>query len=143
MRNLFARLREAVLRRFRREELVLDDAVFGKISTYRGDGVWGSCGRDRPHWVCIYADDDGPTDAQRVFYLQLLERLSEVERQAKAYIESAGTATDELGIYHIEICSDADCAQDSFVIEYCDDEAEEVHRVQFRHGKPVFYGIDD
>ena len=136
--------------RFRLEEKrhppkKLDDPVFGRIE-FR-DGSWASVPAEAPdHRIGVDAPETGPTQSQRDFYRALSADLSSRMAECKAFIaaqEDAPSNLSDMTVYFVEIGSDEELDRGQFVIELSDEEANEIHRVGFKNGKPETYGVDD
>jgi hypothetical protein len=123
----------------------LDDPVFGSIE-FR-DGLWSSVPtRDLHHMIGIVASETGPTRHQREFYIALRNDLAVREAECKAFIaRQTGRPSNlsEMSVYAVEIGTETDLIAGQFVIELSDREANEIHRVEFKHGRPESYGVDD
>ena len=127
----------------------VDDPVFGKIEFTSKYGVDMWCHtptEPEGHMILVDAPLSGPTDAQRRFYSQLLALLAERETECKAFIsaqKSSPATLEQMEVYLVEIGPDNAIACGEFVIELADKAAIEIHRVEFRDGKPEVYRVDD
>lgn len=135
---------------FRRQRKIsLDDPVFGHIEFESHHGVESWChipSDPGGHMVIISAPMEGPTQAQRDFYFALREDLISRLLECKAFIKQhEGTPANlsEMNVYAVVIGAEDELRNGEFVIELSDEDASDIHRVEFKSGKPEYYGVDD
>ena len=135
---------------FRKKQLVeLDDPVFGHLAFEPMHGIDMWCHLPSgvgDHMVLVVAPLTGPTQAQRDFYTSLRDELPSRESECKMIIaaqESPPPNLADMTIYSVEIGPEEELDAQQFVIELSDSDANEIHRVEFRNGRPETYGIDD
>jgi hypothetical protein len=127
----------------------LDDSVFGQIEFTSTHGVDMWChvpSESSGHMILIDAPLAGPTAAQRTFYSRLCAGLADRAAECKAFIalqRSPPKNISGMTVYSVEIGPDNEIASGKFVIELSDADAIEIHRVEFKGGKPETYGVDD
>ena len=125
------------------------DPVFGRIefSSDHGIDMWchiptGKIG----HMIIVDAPLNGPSQVQRDFYSALQSHLKQHIEECKTYISAQNNPPHNLAamtIYSVEVGSDDEIDSGKFVVELCDSEANEIYRVEFNHGRPEKYGVDD
>jgi len=119
--------------------LVIDDPVFGKISFDEPFWVFTPGPGPSAFTILIEAPCSGPTDVQRQFFQQVVANLADFSRRCLAFIElSADPPVDmrSLSVYSVTVGSDDDCRCTTFVLEFSDEAADNVHRVQIEEGQP-------
>jgi hypothetical protein len=124
----------------------LHDPVLGPLTF--SDGIWAFIPKmpDEKVMVTVVALETGPTDQQRNLFKSVRSNLSEFEDRARNFLRSrVDQCVDvaRLSIYSIEIGDEAETAHQQFVLELSDDDAVVVHRVVFRGGEAIDYGLDD
>ncbi|MFN0051486.1 MAG: hypothetical protein ACKV0T_04800 [Planctomycetales bacterium] len=126
-------------------EIEVHDPVFGVLSF--AHGIWTHVPREpnAGFMVTVDAPESGPTDRQRDFFQSIRANLPDFEHRANDFIRRC---VDEslplLSVYSVEIGTDDETGRQEFVLELSDDDAHEIHRVQFRAGEPVDYdGFED
>jgi hypothetical protein len=131
-----------------RKKLVtrMEDPVFGLI-TYEG-GLWDIIPQEGGgnFMISIDAPPSGPSDLQRDFFQKVRSNLKKFQEQSFAFIvPRVGESVDirRLHVYAVEVGTEADCSRGKFVLEFADEDANEIHRVIFDAGLPVDYGCDD
>ena len=132
----------------RKPKTTLDDPVFGMIefNSYHGIGMWSHIPADSEcYMILVEAPKNGPSQLQRDFYSGLRDNLNAIESECKAFIATQGPPPNLLSmtIYSVEIGSEEEIERKQFVIELSDRKANEIYRVEFRNGKPAYYGVDD
>lgn len=124
----------------------IQDPVFGRLTYERGGWVCVPHGADDGFMVSVEAPECGPSQVQRDIFSGVRTGLAELEQQARKYVASLVDATIDvstLTVYSVEIGDDEESGRGWFVLELADDEAEVVHRVEFRGDEPVGYAADD
>jgi hypothetical protein len=123
----------------------LDDPVFGRTS-FEG-GIWEAVPADWDNGFVIWidADEQGPSDIQRDFFRQLRPLLADLHRRATDFVKATEQTAilENLKIYSVGIGGDGECRSGAFEMEFCDDEASTIHRVEFSNYIPIRYGEDD
>lgn len=129
----------------RKPKKTRDDPVFGRIEFE--DGIWSSVPAEPLDFLmAIDAPETGPTESQRAFYLALRRELPCRVAECKAFISTHADAPSNLSgmtVYSVEIGSDEALERGQFVMELSDDQANEIHRVEFKNRKPKTYAVDD
>ena len=139
-----------IMRLFQKKPKVeKDDPVFGRIvfEPIHGVDIWCHLpADDQDHMVNILAPSTGSSQAQRDFYASLRNDLASRESECKAFIrtsEEPSADPSDLTLYSVEVGTEDDIAEGQFVIELSDQDAIEIHRVEFRNSRPENYGVDD
>ena len=126
-----------------------DDPAFGRIEYCPRYGIDMWChipSVPGDHMIIVDAPLNGPTQSQREFYSALHTCLALREAECKAFIAKQGDPPDNLSsmtIYSVEVGSEAEITSGQFVIELSDRDASQIHRVEFKNGRPAVYGVDD
>ena len=127
----------------------LDDTVFGSITFQPSHGIDMWChmpSSDLDHMVVIVAPLTGPTNGQRMFYASLRTTLPKRLIECKAFIKgqnAALTDLDNMRLYSVEVGTEQESDAGEFVIELSDDNADQIHRVEFAQYRPSSYSVDD
>ena len=123
-----------------------EDQTFGHLE-YEG-GMWinpKGLNGEGP-MIVIYALIEGPSQQQRDFYLQLQPRLDGLCDAARAFLKISGMLDfnpANLSLYSIEIPENEVIANDAFLLEFTDEEANTVFGVGFEKGIPKTSHADD
>ena len=129
--------------------LIREDAVFGQIEfeSMQDFGMWCHIPTSETgHMITIVAPASGPTQTQRDFYTQLQKNLAAHATEAKTFISSQPNAPanfSKLTIYCVAVGEDVELSSGQFAIELSDENADEIHVVEFHNGKPAYYSVDD
>jgi hypothetical protein len=123
----------------------LDDPVFGTIEFQHG--LWTSVPtKALDYLVGVDAPETGPTQAQRDFYTALNQNLPARVAECKAFIgghDAPPPGLTDMTVYAVDIGPDEEIGRGQFAIELSDAQANEIHRVCFKNGKPAAYEVDD
>jgi len=135
---------------FRKKQLVeLDDPVFGYLAFEPKHGIDMWCHVPigvGDHMVLVVAPSTGPVQEQRDFYTSLRNQMRSLESECKSFIATQPSPPlnlPDLTVYSVEIGPGEEVAANQFVIELSDRDADQIHRVEFRKGKPTAYAMDD
>lgn len=129
--------------------LTLEDAVFGQIEfeSMQDFGMWCHIPtNDTGHMITIVAPASGPTQLQRNFYTKLQPDLAALETEAKTFVSNQPNAPANLSrmtLYSVAVGEDVELSSGQFAIELSDENADEIHVVEFHNGKPAYYSVDD
>ncbi|MCC5848811.1 MAG: hypothetical protein JJU29_12035 [Verrucomicrobia bacterium] len=132
---------------FKRKKIhTLKDPVFGPLTFENKVWVFLPNSEFREFMITVDAPQEGPSHEQRDFFQRISLHLPEYETKAREYIKSRAEPhpeVDALSIYSVEIENVALTSREEFVLELADAEATEIHRVSFRRGECIDYGVDD
>ena len=96
--------------------------------------------------ITIVAPASGPTQLQRNFYTKLQPDLAALETEAKTFVSNQPNAPANLSrmtLYSVAVGEDVELSSGQFAIELSDENADEIHVVEFHNGKPAYYSVDD
>jgi hypothetical protein len=135
---------------FRRKRVAqITDPVFGALEFDPAHGIdmWCHLPSDESdHMVLVVAPSTGPAQGQRQFYASLRNRMRSLESECKSFIATQPSPPPNLSditVYSVEIGPEEELSARQFVIELSDEDADQVHRVEFRNGRPDTYAMDD
>lgn len=122
------------------------DPCFGQIEY--ANGFWASSpGVNKAALLLlIEADQDGPTEAQKVFYLRIHPHLAQITQSAIEFIEKEAPqhSARRFVLTTLEIPNDKELEEGSWALEFVSDpDAGVIHRVGFEDQKPNYYGEEE
>lgn len=134
--------------------LRIEDPVFGRMEYERG--TWSTI----PDWdrggfaVGVEAPESGPSELQRSFFTGLTAEIGAIKESAlrfleKSYIDEEGVPEKDrpdfsaLFIYALIIHEDGETKRGDFTLELTDEDAHEVHGVEFKARVPSTLYMDD
>ena len=96
--------------------------------------------------ITIYAPKSGPTELQKDFYKRIETNLRILEDRAKEFLLNhnvRGGDVSAFKIYSIEIGDEEEIRKNMYVIEFSDEDANEIYRIQFKKDLPASLAVDD
>lgn len=130
----------------KKKQIVLSDPVFGEISFNKDMWTYIPPPNVDEPMIIIEAPEEGPSEEQRKYYINLKQRTSSIVSEAINFIKKEHISNldlNKLGLYSIIIGSLTEIEKNMFVIELSDDKAEDIHRVEFENNQPIRYVVDD
>ncbi len=129
----------------KKQAVEMDDHVFGHMTFDRGIWTHIPVTSAGDYMITVDGVDSGPTAEQRDLFEYIRSRLDDFVRQAQEYMWTRDKYTDTSGltVYSVAIGSSEEALHQEFILELSDKDAEVIHHVSFRAGKPIDYGVDD
>jgi hypothetical protein len=130
----------------RKEVLRRQDPCFGLIEYANGFWSRSPYVSKAAILLLIEADQDGPTEAQKIFYLRVQPQLAQMTRSAIDFIrrEAPQHVSRQFVFTTLEIPNEEELAEGSWALEFVSDpDAQVIHRVGFEDRKPTYYGEEE
>lgn len=130
-----------------RDEIVRrQDPCFGQIEYL--NGFWSRSPKVNKATLLLFieADQNGPTEAQKIFYLRVQPQLTRIAQSAIDFIrnEAPQHIARQFVFTTLEIPNDEELAEGSWVLEFVSDpDAGVIHRVGFEDQRPTYYGEEE
>jgi hypothetical protein len=122
------------------------DPCFGWMEYANGFWIRKSGANQSALLLLIEANQDGPTETQRLFYLRIQPKLAQLTQSAIDLIrkEAPEHGFRRFVLTTLEIPDDEELEEGSWVFEFVSDpDAQVIHRVGFESQQPTYYGEEE
>jgi predicted nucleotidyltransferase len=122
------------------------DPCFGWMEYVNGFWIRPTSANQSALILLIEADQNGPTEAQRLFYLRIQPRLAQLTQSAIDLIrkEAPEHGFRQFVLTTLEIPHDKELEEGSWVLEFVSEpDAQVIHRVGFEAQQPAYYGEEE